>query len=143
MKLVVLRVTKRDMHPKFTKEVLRTVAADYVSKIDITLLGISKYRKLIAIGYVAFLTLLPAPAFAASRPGGGIAILKLMQQASFWIGLGVVIWGIAEAQLDLPGWKSRILKGIIGYIAILLVPMLFITLRDSLQIDVWDQLNKG
>ncbi len=119
---------------------IREAAITSITKIDSRLLKFEKYRKLIALGYAAFLFCLPSTVLAASRSTGGIAILKLMQMGSFWVGLGVVIWGIVEAQLDLPGWKSRITKGILGYIAILLVPMLFITLRDNLQIDVWQQL---
>lgn len=144
MKIVVMRVTKKDMQPKKrpTREELVKAAAEGLSKIDFAILSNPKYRKLIAIGYAGFLASLPMPAMAAgSGTQGGLAILKLMQQASFWVGIGVVVWGIVEAQLDLPGWKGRIMKGIIGYIAILLVPMLFITLRDNLQIDVWTELN--
>lgn len=143
MQIVVMRVTKKDMEQRKLKDKLREAAAAYVSKIDLSLLRIEKYRKLIALGYTAFLVCMPVQAFAAgSGTTGGIAILKLMQQASFWVGIGVVIWGIVEAQLDLPGWKSRIMKGILGYIAILLVPLLFITLRDNLQVDVWTQIGK-
>ena len=112
-----------------------------ISKIDYSLCRLSKYSKLLALGYAAVLALIPGTAFAAAEAAGGVALIKLMQQASFWVGLGVVIWGIVEAQLDLPGWKSRILKGILGYVAILLVPVLFISLRDNLQIDVWQELN--
>ena len=128
MKVIIMRVTKNDMQPKrkLTTAELKEAAIKYVSKIDTTLLAYEKYRKLIALGYTAFLVMLPVPAFAAGGEAGGVALIKLMQQASFWVGIGVVVWGIVEAQLDLPGWKSRILKGILGYIAILLVPMLFI-----------------
>lgn len=142
MQIVIMRVTKKDMQPKL-KDQIRKAAATYVSKINMDLLKIASYRKLIALGYTAFLVCIPVQVFAkGSGTTGGIAILKLMQQASFWVGIGVVIWGIVEAQLDLPGWKSRIMKGIIGYIAILLVPLLFVTLRDNLQVDVWTQIGK-
>lgn len=124
-------------------EILRGIVNNSFSKIDICLLKYRKYRMLVALGYAAFLLFLPgAPVLAAAGADGGVAIIKLMQIASFWVGIGVVVWGIVEAQLDLPGWKGRIFKGIGGYIAILLVPMLFITLRDNLQIDVWQQLKK-
>lgn len=144
MKLIIMRVTKKDMQPKKnpSRGELMKAAAEGLSKIDGVILRNPKYRKLIALGCAGFLASLPMPVMAAgSGTQGGLAILKLMQQASFWVGIGVVVWGIVEAQLDLPGWKGRIMKGIVGYIAILLVPMLFITLRDNLQIDVWTELN--
>ena len=123
---------------------MRKAAGVAFAQIDTTLLKYRKYRMLVALAYAAFFILIPgAPAIAAGAGGaaGGIAILKLMQQASFWVGIGVVVWGIIGAQLDLPGWKGRILKGIIGYIAILLIPILFITLRENLQIDIWNKLS--
>lgn len=112
-----------------------------LAQVNTSLLKYRKYRLLISLGYAAILTVIPSSAFASSGDGG-VALLKLMQQFSFWIGIGVVIWGIVEAQLDLPGWKSRIFKGIGGYVGVLLVPMLFIALRENLQIDVWSKLSK-
>lgn len=100
-----------------------------------------KHKKLYVTAYlIALNTAIPGTALAASKAAGGIRLIKLMQAASFWIGLGVSIWGIVEAQLDYPGWKGRVLKGVLGYIAILLLPLIFIELRDSLQVDVWNQL---
>lgn len=119
----------------------RKAIIENIRKVDTALFKYEKYRGLFALGYTAFLILLPQTVFAATA-NGGIALIKLMQQASFWVGIGVVIWGIVEAQLDLPGWKSRILKGVLGYIAILVVPLLFVSLRDNLQIDMWQQLNQ-
>lgn len=121
----------------------RTAAIDGMSQVNTSLLKFRKYRMLLSLAYAALLLFLPgAPAFAAAGGDGGVALLKLMQVASFWVGIAVVIWGIVEAQLDLPGWKGRIFKGIGGYIGVLLVPMLFIALRDNLQIDVWSQIKK-
>lgn len=80
---------------------------------------------------------------AAGKMSGGRNIILLLQKASFWVGMGITIWGIVEAQLDFPGWKGRILKGILGYIGILLVPLVFLELQSSLQVDVWDSINKG
>lgn len=83
----------------------------------------------------------PSGAFAtATGISGGRNIIILLQKASFWVGMGITIWGIVEAQLDFPGWKGRILKGILGYIGILLVPLIFLELQRSLQVDVWDNI---
>ena len=121
--------------------ILRNAINESFAQVDVSLLKYRKYRMILALGYAAFLSLIPgSPVMAASNGDGGVAILKLMQQASFWVGIAVVVWGIVEAQLDLPGWKGRIFKGIGGYIAILLVPLLFISLRENLQIDVWQKL---
>ena len=72
---------------------------------------------------------------------GGRNIIILLQKASFWVGMGITIWGIVEAMLDFPGWKGRITKGILGYIGILLVPLVFVELQNSLQVDVWQQID--
>ncbi|WP_317982484.1 hypothetical protein [Paenibacillus glycanilyticus] len=87
----------------------------------------------------------PTGAFAAATGtmSGGRNIILLLQKASFWIGMGITIWGIVEAQLDFPGWKGRIIKGVLGYIGILLVPLVFLELQASLQVDVWDQIEHG
>ncbi|AYP68389.1 hypothetical protein HWB91_gp19 [Bacillus phage vB_BboS-125] len=92
--------------------------------------------------YALAVWLMPGNAFAAGMSGGKNIIL-LLQKASFWVGMGITIWGIVEAQLDFPGWKGRILKGVLGYIGILLVPLIFLELQASLQVDVWNQIDEG
>lgn len=88
-------------------------------------------------------TMVKASEIAAETSIGGQNLIQLLQDASFWVGMGITIWGIVEAQLDFPGWKGRIAKGIIGYIGILLVPMIFIELQDSLQLNVWAKMDGG
>lgn len=85
---------------------------------------------------------LPGTAEAASG-GGGMRLIKLMQKATFWLGLAVSIWGIVEMQLDLPGWTGRIMKGVLGYVAILLIPLVFLELEGTLAVDVWEQIEKA
>lgn len=84
-----------------------------------------------------------ASASTGSNMDGGKSLILLLQQASFWVGMGITIWGIVEAQLDFPGWRGRIAKGILGYIGILLVPLVFMELQNSLQVDVWTKIDKG
>ena len=102
-------------------------------------------KRLYVAAYAITLSFIaPGTAEAATAGSvGGMRLIKLMQAASFWIGLGVSIWGVVEAQLDYPGWKGRVMKGVLGYIAILLLPLIFIELRDSLQVDVWEQIEGG
>lgn len=85
----------------------------------------------------------PTGVLAASGLSGGKRLILLLQKASFWVGMGITIWGIVEAQLDLPGWRGRIIKGILGYIGILLVPLVFLELQASLQVDVWNEIERG
>lgn len=88
--------------------------------------------------------LYPTIAMAAPESAeamGGRNIIILLQKASFWVGMGITIWGIVESMLDFPGWKGRIAKGILGYIGILLVPLVFVELQNSLQVDVWQQID--
>ena len=108
--------------------------------MNMQLIRHDKTRKAIAIGYCVFLSCLPSITLAATNGDGGTNMLMLVQKASFWIGLCVVAWGIIEWQMDLPGWKERIKRGVLGYIAILILPIIFVTLRDNLQIDMWKKL---
>lgn len=80
---------------------------------------------------------------ARQTASGGMRLIKLMQKATFWLGLAVCIWGVVEMQLDLPGWAGRIMKGILGYVVILLLPLVFLELENSLAVDVWEQIEGG
>lgn len=109
---------------------------------------LKRNQKAYTMGVVALAMLLDFTgtthaAAAAGGMSGGKNIILLLQKASFWVGMGITIWGIVEAQLDFPGWKGRILKGILGYIGILLVPLIFLELQASLQVDVWNQIDSA
>jgi cell division protein FtsW (lipid II flippase) len=138
MKIIIMHVSNRKPVKAINQAVKKVWDID-----PFMVLNDPKLRKLFVIGYAVALTLLPSTALAAAGASGGLAIIQLLQRASFWLGIGVVIWGVIESQLDLPGWKWRIAKGVLGYILILLVPMVFIELRDSLQIDqdTWNRLS--
>jgi hypothetical protein len=96
-----------------------------------------------AVAYFLAVITLPEASQAASGLGGGSRLIMLMQKAAFWLGMAVSIWGIVEAQLDFPGWRGRILKGVLGYIGVLLVPLVFLELDNSLRVDVWQQIDGG
>lgn len=91
--------------------------------------------------YCMAVMMLPGSAEAAGGMGGGKSLIMLFQQGCFWVGMGLTIWGIIEAQVGWPNWQWRILKGVGGYIGVLLVPLLFLELRDTLQVDVWNQID--
>lgn len=102
------------------------------------------HKTLYVAAYIAALNAaLPSEVLANGGISGGISLIKLMQGASFWVGMGVSIWGIVEAQLDYPGWKGRVMKGVLGYIAILLLPLIFLEIRDNLQVDIWKRIEGG
>lgn len=94
---------------------------------------------------LALLTLPGGPAAAATAGGmsGGMNLILLLQKASFWVGMGVTIWGLIEMGLDAPGWRGRVLKGVCMYIGVLLVPLVFLELQSSLQVDVWNQIKNA
>jgi hypothetical protein len=102
-------------------------------------------RAYMATAYaLALITLPGGPAFAAgSGLSGGMNLILLLQKASFWVGMGVTIWGLIEMGLDAPGWRGRVLKGVFMYIGVLLVPLVFLELQNSLQVDVWEQIKSG
>lgn len=118
------------------------IEEEEVRKIEQFLGHLKRNKKAyFTVAYTLALVLLPGNALAAGSMSGGKNIILLLQKASFWVGMGITIWGIVEAQLDFPGWKGRILKGVLGYIGILLVPLVFLELQASLQVDVWEQIN--
>jgi hypothetical protein len=99
-------------------------------------------RAYISMTYALAVLTLPHVTLASSGISSGMSLIVLLQKASFWIGMGITIWGIVEMQLDAPGWKGRILKGILGYVFILVVPLIFLELDKGLRADVWDQINQ-
>lgn len=93
----------------------------------------------ISLAYALAVLTMPGTGFAAGM-SGGMSIILLLQKASFWIGMGVTMWGLIEMGLDAPGWRGRVLKGVFLYIGVLLVPLVFLELQRSLQLDVWEQI---
>lgn len=131
-----------DFNEDFTLEIPEAEAR----KIDAFLGHLKRNKRAyLTMAYsLALLTLPGGPVLAAGNGlNGGLSLIVLLQKASFWVGLGITIWGLVEMQLDAPGWKGRIMKGILGYIAILLIPLVFLELQNSLQADVWEQINKS
>lgn len=100
-------------------------------------------RAYMATTYGLAVLLMPGNAFAAAGMAGGMNLILLLQKASFWIGMGVTMWGLIEMGLEAPGWRGRILKGVFLYIGVLLVPLVFLELQNSLQVDVWNQIQNG
>ena len=94
-----------------------------------------------SMAYALALITWPTPSLAASVGlNGGMNLILLLQKASFWVGMGVTIWGFIEMGLDAPGWRGRVFKGVILYVGVLLVPLVFLELQNSLQVDVWNQI---
>lgn len=144
MKIVCMYVdAKKVKHEpkKNVRENIKQIIEGLTKDIDFNLLRFAPYRNYICLGYAVVLTLLPGTVLAAGTSPGGMSLVILMQKASFWVGLGVAIWGVVEMQLNLPDWKSRIFKGILGYVLILILPLVFLELRNNLQADVWNQIN--
>lgn len=99
-------------------------------------------RAYITMAYTLALWTLPGGPVLAAGAGaaGGMNLILLLQKASFWVGMGVTIWGLIEMGLDAPGWRGRVIKGVCMYIGVLLVPLIFLELQNSLQVDVWNQI---
>lgn len=112
--------------------------------LDEVLTHVYENRKYYSIAYAVALNAMAGPVYAASGGmSGGLNLIKLIQKGSFWIGMGVSMWGIIEAQLDYPGWRGRVLKGVLGYIGILILPLIFLELRTNLQVDVWNAIENS
>lgn len=103
---------------------------------------LKRHRKLYSATVMAGAFLLHATDAFAAETGisGGMNIIKLMQQGAFWVGMGVTIWGLIEMGLDAPNWRGRVFKGVLLYVGVLLVPLIFLELKGALQVDVWNQM---
>ena len=64
---------------------------------------------------------------------GGYRIIQLAQDGAFWIGIIMVIYGLTEAMMGYPNWKKRLFTVVMSYIAILVVPIVFLEIKNSLQ----------
>lgn len=99
-------------------------------------------RAYVTLAYSLAVLFMPGNVFAAGSMSGGMNLILLLQKASFWIGMGVTMWGLIEMALDYPGWRGRVFKGVLMYIGVLLVPLVFLELQNSLQVDVWNHINQ-
>lgn len=111
-------------------EVDPTVRPAILQTIDRALTTLDKPMWRLIVTAVAWLTM-PTMAFAATSGTGGWALIHLLQQGAFWVGMAVSIWGVYEWQVGGPGWKERIIKGVGGYLLILVLPLIFTVLRAS------------
>lgn len=110
-------------------------------KVERFLGHLKRHKKAyISLAYALAVLTMPGSGFAATGMSGGMSLIILLQKASFWIGMGVTMWGLIEMGLDAPGWRGRVLKGVFLYIGVLLVPLVFLELQRSLQLDVWEQI---
>ena len=60
------------------------------------------------------------------------AIIKLLQQFSYYVGLGYGLWGVIEYTMDNPAGGTKVKRAVTGYIGIYVLPIIFKAIRDSL-----------
>lgn len=114
-------------------------------QFDRVLTHIAQHQKAYAsMVYFTAVLLMPKSALAAGAQSGsgGLRLLFMMQRGAFWLGMAVTVWGIIEAQLDTPGWKARILKGVLGYVGVLLTPLVFIEIRHSMEMNEQEMMQR-
>ena len=59
-------------------------------------------------------------------------IIQLLQQFSYYVGLGYGLWGVIEYTMDNPAGGNKVKRAITGYIGIYVLPVIFKAIRNAL-----------
>ena len=76
--------------------------------------------------------ILSAGALTTGDFSGLEAIIQLLQQFSYYVGLSYAIWGTIEYSMDNPAGGSKVKRAITGYIGIYVLPVIFKAIRNAL-----------
>lgn len=60
------------------------------------------------------------------------SIIQLLQQFSYYVGLGYGLWGVIEYTMDNPAGGNKVKRAITGYIGIYVLPVIFKAIRNAL-----------
>jgi len=98
---------------------------------------VTKFKKFNSFLLAIYYTLLPYTVQASAGLDGASRLIDKLQSAALWFGLALGIWGIYEWMMGSPGGLDRFKRAVLGYVAILLMPLLFFELRDSFSIKTF------
>jgi hypothetical protein len=82
------------------------------------------------INYIRLI--LSAGALTTGDFSGLESIIQLLQQFSYYVGLGYALWGTIEYTMDNPAGGSKVKRAVTGYIGIYVLPVIFKAIRNAL-----------
>ena len=59
-------------------------------------------------------------------------IIKLLQEFSYYIGMGYCLWGCIEYSMDNPSGTTKMKRAITGFIGVYIIPIVFKAIKRAL-----------
>ena len=59
-------------------------------------------------------------------------IIKLLQEFSYYIGMGYCLWGCIEYSMDVPSGATKMKRAITGFIGVYIIPIIFKAIKNAL-----------
>lgn len=79
-----------------------------------------------------FKLILSSGALVTGDFSGLESIIQLLQQFSYYVGLGYGLWGLVEYTCDNPAGGTKVKRAIVGYVGIYVLPVIFKAIRNAL-----------
>ena len=71
-------------------------------------------------------------ALASGDLSGLDSIIKLLQEFSYYIGMGYCLWGCIEYSMDIPSGATKMKRAITGFIGVYIIPIIFKAIKNAL-----------
>ena len=71
-------------------------------------------------------------ALASGDLSGLEDIIKLLQEFSYYIGMGYCLWGCIEYSMDIPSGATKMKRAITGFIGVYIIPIIFKAIKNAL-----------
>ena len=76
--------------------------------------------------------LMAGTAIASGDLSGLEDIIKLLQEFSYYIGMGYCLWGCIEYSMDVPSGTTKMKRAITGFIGVYVIPIIFKAIKKAL-----------
>ena len=76
--------------------------------------------------------LMAGTALASGDLSGLEDIIKLLQDFSYYIGMGYCLWGCIEYSMDNPSGTTKMKRAITGFIGVYIIPIVFKAIKRAL-----------
>ena len=81
---------------------------------------------------LTFNILMAGTALASGDLSGLEDIIKLLQDFSYYIGMGYCLWGCIEYSMDVPSGTTKMKRAITGFIGVYIIPIIFKAIKKAL-----------